>query len=606
MKNFLGGTAFLLAVVGVSAQPGYWQQAVDYKMDIQFHAVTHQFKGTQKLVYTNNSPDTLTSAYWHLYFNAFQPGSAMDIHNRGIADPDTRLSRIATMKPEEIGYQRIQSLKQDGIDLQHHVEGTVLEVKLNKPLLPGKSTTFDMVFDAQVPAQTRRSGRNNAEGVDYSMSQWFPKLAEYDEMGWHAHPYIAREFYAPWGNYEVNITIDKKFVVAASGILQNGDEIGYGYETEGAKLPKTKEKTHTWRFKAERVHDFMWAADTEYTHVKRVTPEGLMLRFFYIKSKDTENWDYLPEMMEKAFSFIQTNFGKYPYPQFSVIQGGDGGMEYPMSTLVTGKRSLRSLVGVSVHEALHSWYQGLLATNESYLAWMDEGFTTYATAETMAVLFTDGENTRSQAANYAGFIRRAKTGTEEPLSIHADHYMTNSSHTWGAYVKGAVILGQLQYVIGEDAFKRGLLNYFNQWKFKHPDLNDFVRVFEKTSGLELHWYFEYMVNTSHFIDYAVGSVTETNGKTTIELQKIGVMPMPVDVTITYDNGTTVNYFAALDLMRGNKPSKAATDIVGKDWPWTNPNYSIELESGAAKVVRVEIDPSGWMADVNRDNNIWKQ
>ncbi len=604
MKYFISGLVIVLATAA-SGQHGYWQQAVDYKMDINFDVTKHQFTGVQQLVYTNNSPDTLTSAYWHLYFNAFQPGSAMDVRNSLLPDSDGRLSRITTMKPDEIGYQNINSLKQDGADLTFAVEGTILEVKLNSPLLPGMSTTFDMTFEGQVPAQTRRSGRNNAEGVDYSMAQWFPKLAEYDKQGWHTHPYIAREFYAPWGNYEVNITIDKKYILAGSGILQNGNEIGYGYEDEGVKIPKSKEKTHTWRFKAENVHDFMWAADTEYTHVVRKTADGLLLRFFYIKSKDTENWEYLPELVEKAFVYMNENFGQYPYPEFITAQGGDGGMEYPMSTLVTGHRSLRSLVGVTVHEALHSWYQGVLATNESYFAWMDEGFTTYATGETMGILFKDGDDTRSQGGNYTGYIRRAKTGNEEPLTTHADHFTSNSAYGWGSYTKGAVVLAQLRYVLGEENYKIALLNYFNQWKFKHPNMQDFIRVFEKTSGLELDWYFDYMVNTTHTIDYAVASVIEANGKAKIQLQKIGVMPMPVDVAITLDNGTTIMYYAALDMMRGNKPTQFKNDIIGPDWTWTNPTYSFEIETGSAKVVRVEIDPSGWMADVSRENNVWE-
>lgn len=607
MRKVFGITLILLSFVS-TAQPGYWQQKVDYKMDINFDVKTHRFTGDQTLIYTNNSPDTLTRAFWHLYFNAFQPGSMMDVHNRTIKDPSSKIGDyILKLSPEEIGYHKINSLKQNGYNLEYVIEGTVLEVELVEPLLPGESSKFEMTFDSQVPNQIRRSGRFNAEGVDYSMAQWFPKLAEYDEMGWHTHPYVGREFYAPWGGYEVNITIDKNYVIGGTGVLQNPNEIGMGYEDEEVKVKKSKEKTKTWQFKADNVHDFVWAADPDYTHLTRIMEDGLVLHFFYIKGKNTENWEFLPEMTENAFNFIEENYGEYPFPQYSVIQGGDGGMEYPMATLITGERSLRSLVGVTVHEGLHSWYQGLLATNESYFSWMDEGFTSFASGETMATLFKDGDNSTTKAGNYSGYIRGAAyvgdAFKEEPLSTHADHFVSNGSYGFAAYTKGSMILGQLRYIMGMENFKSGLKKYFNQWKFKHPDMNDFVRVMEKESGLELHWYFEYMVNTTHTIDYAVDAVSEENGKTIITLKKNGVVPMPIDLTITKTDGTKIQYYAPLSMMRGEKPGDD-NRILGKDWPWTHPEYTVELDFPNSDIQKIEIDEAGLMADVDSTNNVW--
>lgn len=600
--------AFSLAICMASfGQSTYWQQAVDYKMDINFDVETHRFTGDQTLVYTNNSPDTLYRAFWHLYFNAFQPNSMMDMRSRTIKDPDGRVgSRISALKADEIGFHKIESLKQEGEDVEFKITDTVLEADLASPILPGQSVTFTMKFNSQVPSQIRRSGRFNKEGVDYSMSQWFPKIAEYDEMGWHSHPYVGREFYSPWGKYEVNITIDKNYVLGGTGVLQNGNDIGYGYEDEGVKVKKSKDKTNTWKFKADMVHDFVWAADPKYTHLTRTMADGLVLHFLYIDSKKTENWEFLPEMTEKAFDFIEANYGEYPFPQYSVIQGGDGGMEYPMATLITGERSLRSLVGVTVHEAIHSWYQGLLATNESYYAWMDEGFTTFATAETMAVLFTDGENTRTQAGNYRGYVQGATyAGFEEPLSTHADHFTSNGAYGWGSYTKGAVILAQLRYLVGEEVFAKALKRYFNEWKFKHPDLNDFIRVFEKESGLELHWYFEYMVNTVHDIDYAITGVSDGSNGLQITLKKEGIVPMPIDLTITKKDGSVIEFYAPLGLMRGEKPG-SDDRATGADWLWTHPEYTATIEGlSASEIESIEIDSKGFMADVNLDNNVWK-
>ena len=284
---------------------------------------------------------------------------------------------------DEIGFQEIEELSQNGVALSFKIEYTVLEALLSEPLLPGATTLLEMSFHAQVPLQIRRTGRDNAEGIEYSMSQWYPKLAEYDIHGWHTHTYVAREFYAPWGNFDVSITIDKNYVLAGSGILQNANEIGYGYQEDGVEMKKNKNKTLTLHFIAENVHDFMWAADPDYTHQVAQVPNGPKLHFFYQLNSETLNWQSLPALTISAFTYMNEHFGKYPYSDFYVVQGGDGGMEYPMSTLITGNRSLESLIGVTVHEAMHSWYQGVLATNESYYPWMDEGYTSYATSLTM-------------------------------------------------------------------------------------------------------------------------------------------------------------------------------------------------------------------------------
>ena len=178
--------------------------------------------GDQNLIYYNNSEDTITKVFFHLYFNAFQPGSMMDVRSRSLPDPDRRvMDRISKLNEDEIGFHEIKKIQQNGKDLKYHEQGTILEVELIDPLLPDESTEFYMEYFSQVPVQIRRSGRNNKEGIDYSMAQWFPKIAEYDRKGWHAHPYIAREFYAPWGDFDVSISIDKNYIVAATGILES-------------------------------------------------------------------------------------------------------------------------------------------------------------------------------------------------------------------------------------------------------------------------------------------------------------------------------------------------------------------------------------------------
>jgi Peptidase family M1 domain len=607
----------LSLAICLNAQPDRWQQSVEYKMNIDFDAKSHQFSGTQNLVYYNNSPDGLNKVFYHLYFNAFQPGSMMDVRSSSLSDGDPRIaSKIPNLKENEIGFQKIKSLKQDGKDVQFEVVGTILEVTLNQPIPPNSKTTFDMEFESQVPIQIRRSGRDNAEGVDYSMSQWYPKLCEYDYQGWHANPYIGREFYGVWGDFDVTINIDKDFTVAASGYLQNPDEIGHGYESNGVKVKTGNDKKLSWRFVAPNVHDFVWAADTEYTHIKKKAADGVVMHFFYIKTRDNQDeWEKLPDVMDRVFSYTNKKFGKYPYEKYSFIQGGDGGMEYPMATLITGNRNFGSLVGVSVHELLHSWYQMVLGTNESLYAWMDEGFTSYASADIMNYLKKEGLLGKMKPidnpheSTIGGYVGFSKSGLEEPLSTHADHFISNSAYGVGSYVKGSVFLNQLSYIIGNEAFEKGILKYFNTWKFKHPNPNDFIRIMEKESGLELDWYKEYWINTTNTIDYAVKSVTKENKKTTIiELEKIGVMPMPLDVVVTYKKGEQEVFNIPLRIMRGEKKQEFENMkyTVAEDWPWTNPTYILEIPSKLKNVEKVEIDPSIRMADVERENNSWKK
>jgi len=589
---------------------GYWQQHVDYTMDVDVDVKKYQYKGTQKLVYTNNSPDALTSVYYHLYFNAFQPNSEMDARLQSIADPDGRMvvnegtrkepiykSRIAALKSNEIGFIKVKSLKQNGKLVKYEVAGTVLEVTLNKPIQSGEKVAFDMVFDAQVPLQIRRSGRNSKEDVALSMAQWFPKMAEYDFEGWQTAPYIAREFQGVWGDFDVTIHIDKKYTVGGTGNLQNPQEIGHGYEDKSKPFKRQRGKKLAWHFKAPNVHDFMWAADPEYKHDVLKMENGVDLHFLYKKTLDAkylENWKNLQPKTAELMTYFSEKIGQYPYKQYSVVQGGDGGMEYAMSTLITGKRSFGSLAGVTAHEMAHTWFQFLLATNESKHSWMDEGFTSYISGLALDKILGGGEG-KPNARSYRGYFSLVKSGKEENLTTHSDRFNTNRAFGTGSYTKGSMFLSQLNYIIGEDNVKKTLKKYYTDFSFKHPVPNDIKRTAEKVSGLHLGWYLNEWTQTLHTIDYGVKSVEGNN----ITIQRIGKMPMPMDVTVTYEDGSTEMFNIALRMMRGNKPTTAT---VLKDWTWAHPTYTFSVDK---KVKKVEIDASQLMADIDRSNNVYE-
>jgi len=585
---------------------GYWQQHADYSMTIDMDVKKHQFKGYQKLVYTNNSPDTLHSVFYHLYFNAFQPNSDMDVRSRTIADPDPRvMDRISKLSPEEIGYHKIESLKRDGKAINFKVEGTILEVKLDKPILPGKKATFEMVFNSQVPVQIRRSGRHNAEGIDYSMTQWYPKMCEYDIEGWHPNPYIGREFHGIWGNFDVKITIDKNYVLGGTGYLQNPQEIGHGYEDPKKPLKQAAGDKLTWHFKAPNVHDFAWGADPDFAHDQITLDNGTVIHFLYQKDTLAENWKNLQPLTKKGFEFMNKTFGEYPYKQYSVIQGGDGGMEYPMCTLITAHGSFAGLVSVTIHEAAHSWFQHLLGTNEAKYAWMDEGFTTFAQYMTMEHIY-DKPTINPVLRSYSSYIKLALTDRQEPLTTHADFYISNSVYGNNAYNKGAVFLMQLGYVIGDEQLMQGMLRYYNEWKFKHPTPLAFKRVMEKQSGLELDWYFEQFIETNNTIDYGVKSVVAEGNKTKIELERLGHMPMPMDVVVKTKDGSLTWYTIPLVIMRGYK-GKDLYEIKRVDlpgWSWVVPTYAFTIDVPLEKIESVVIDPSTRLADVNQKNNVF--
>ena len=574
-------------------------------MDVKLDVSTHKLTGTQKLTYYNNSRDTLTKVYYHLYWSAFQPGSMMDVRSLNIADPDPRVgSRIAQLKDDEIGYQRIINLKQDGKDVSHHVEGTVMEVILSKGLLPGSKTVFDMKFEAQVPVQIRRSGRNNREGIAYSMTQWYPKMAEYDYQGWHAYQYVAREFQSVWGDFDVRITIDSKHIIGGTGQLQNPDKIGYGYEKPGTNI-KLPSGDLTWHFVAKNVIDFAWAADPDYAHDRVKVPNGPELHFFYQKGDKTmNNWKKLQEYAVKFFEFMNKTFGKYPYESYAVVQGGDGGMEYPMCTLILGEGSIPGLVSLFAHEAAHSWYQAIVASNEALYPWMDEGFADFARNEAMAQMFDVSKGSVHQGS-YNAYFSLIDRGLQEPISQHADHYNTNSAYKVAAYSMGTVFLEQLKYIIGQENFYKGMRRYYDTWKFKHPEPNDFIRIMEKVSGLQLQWYMRYWVNTTKKIDYSVKNIIENGGSTFLVLERVGDFPMPVDLVLTFKDGSKQMFYIPTNETLGNKPIDDQTmeRLDLQAWPWVYPTYTLNIQHKADDIVSVEIDPSMRMADVDRKNNL---
>ncbi|HUH51431.1 MAG TPA: M1 family metallopeptidase [Flavobacterium sp.] len=618
---FFCASAFSLVSFSQNAR---FQQHVSYEMEVEMNVKTYQYKGKQKLTYTNNSPDTLYRVFYHLYNNAFQPGSEMDARLQTIQDPDKRMvrtftkagkkvieSRIKDLTPEQIGYQKIFNFKQDGQDCETIIEGTIMDVQLAQPILPHSKTVFTLDFEAQVPEQIRRSGRNSTEGVALSMTQWFPKIANFDFEGWHADPYIGREFYAPFGDFDVKITLDKNYTIGATGYLQNPNEIGHGYQDKGVEVKHPKKtKNLTWHFKANDVHDFAWGADDDFIHDIYEGENGVALHFFYKNdSKIKENWKAFQPKTNDLLRFFNQHIGEYPYKQYSIIQGGDGGMEYAMCTLITGNRSLPSLIGVTAHELAHAWFQGVLGINESKFYWMDEGFTSYISDLAVSTIMDKKlqEDEAPFQTAYNNYSYMARSGKEQPLSTHGDRYEINQNYGIAAYSKGAVFLVQLGYLIGKENLDKSIKRFYEEFKFTHPTPNDFKRVAEKVSGANLDWYLVDWTQTTNYIDYGIKLVENKADKTEITLERIGLMPMPLEVAVVYQDNTMELFYVPLNLMRFNKPNEYPINrTILKTWTWTHPTYTFEIPTPKANIKAININPTALMADINSDNDYYTE
>ncbi|MEO6218886.1 MAG: M1 family metallopeptidase [Ginsengibacter sp.] len=601
----------------LSAQPDRWQQHVKYNINVDVDVNTNRFSGIEKLEYTNNSPDKLGRVFFHLYWNAFQPGSEMDVRSQelgkiminGRPDWDTRVKdRISKLSANEIGYQKITSLKLNGVEQPVKLHGTILEVDLTQSILPKTKANFELVFEAQVPLQVRRSGRDNAESIRYSMSQWYPKICEYDYEGWHPAPYIAREFYGVWGDYDVTIKIDKNYKLGGTGVLQNASEIGWGYDKPGSPLKNISSEKRTWHFAGDNIHDFVWAANPGYEHLVR-KQGGVIINVIYKKVDSLQkDWEKVADAAVTILPYIEKRFGKYPYPQYSFIQGGDGGMEYPMATLIKGPG-----LGTVFHEWMHSWYQMMLGTNEILYPWMDEGFASYADGEVSAFYNRQmnvkqendpGDMPRNHGNAYGNYYYLIQQNLDEPLTTHSDHYNTNFGYSINSYSKGEICLEQLGYIVSDSVRDKILQEYYRLWRFKHPNPTDFFKVAQDVSNVQLDWYKEYWISTTKTIDYSIDSLWQENGVSKMRLRKIGQMPMPVDIELTFKDGSKELHYIPLNLMFGEKPAEnSETRILHDEWNWTNPTYVLEFEHPLTDIRLVEIDPTKRMADINQKNNI---
>jgi hypothetical protein len=576
----------------------YWQQKVQYKIIADVDVLNHTYAGLETVTYFNNSPDTLTKIYFHLYFNAFQSGSSFAYKTLTIIDPEKEMDeKFKELNPDESGKIAIHNLKQDERDIEYQIYETILIAKLNRILLPGDSCVFTLNYDAKIPKLIRRTGWGSKEGIDLSMAQWYPKIAAYDREGFHPDVYIGREFYGVWGDFDVTIDIDKSYIVAAGTEFQSTESLD--------------SNTIRYHFIAKNIHDFVWTADRDYVHYSIQADNNTCMNFYFqgVDSFMVKNWFELGDAMKKVLAYMNNKVGKYQYNNFSFIEGGDGGMEYPLACLVTGNRSFNSLVGISVHEFIHAWFYAQIANNESNYPWMDEGFTSFYNILVLQYLDSMGVINRKFPQfpfqnDYDNYIQFALSDYWEPMNKHSDHYKTNYAYSMNAYIGGMVFLKQMESVVGLQAFERGIKHYFEKWKFKNPLPIDFIKVMEHESDIELKWYLDYFINKNGVSDYAIDSVVIVSDKLYLFISRVNNFPLPVDFKIEFSDGSDKFFSIPSDLMLNHKNTDYFSFQVINLWKWLSDSYQFSFELGGKKIIKIEIDPSQRIADINRKNNIW--
>ena len=544
----------------LSAQnQAYFQQTVNYDIDVTLDDNLHQISGTIDIEYTNNSPDELTFIYFHLWPNAYQYNTALA--KQLVEDGSLRMYFA---EEKQLGNIRNLNFKADGQTLSwenYNDQADIAIVRLNEPLKSGKTITISTPFTVKIPNSFSRLGHVK---TSYQMTQWYPKPAVYDRNGWHPMPYLNMgEFYSEFGAFDVKITLPKNYVVGATGELQTESEKAFLAEkvkmTDAAikadtfakksPFPISSSKMKTLRYTAENVHDFAWFADKRfYVQKGEVTlASGKKVdTWAMFTDREANLWKRGVEYLNRSVKYYSDRIGEYPYPHATAVQSAlsaGAGMEYPMITVIGRSGDAYSLDQVITHEVGHNWFYGILATNERDYAWMDEGMNSYYETAYMRVNYEKLEglddylpkqivnvlDVKDIRLEQAAYQFQARRGEHQPLNTVSEE-LTNVNYGIGAYTTPSLLFEQLENYLGTAVFDKAIQAYYNQWKFKHPQPIDLRNVLEKETGKKLDWMFEF-IDTKKVIDYAIGKVEQTQNGTQITVKNKGEIAAPFSISV---------------------------------------------------------------------------
>lgn len=615
--------------------PGYWQQDVYYNIKASIDEKTDIVDCYLDMTYWNNSPDTLYEVFFHLYQNAFQPGSYYDnLQQNNKAKP-----KYGPYESQGLGTV-VESLTSNGEELEQTLDNTVMRVKLNKPLPPNSSMQFAIKFKTYFDTGSvrRRMKVYPAWGFKhYNLVHWYPRIAVYDsKFGWTTDQHLGREFYSDFGTYDVELTMASNFVVEGTGFLQNRDEVlpdslrqkldisNFANKPWGEKpsiiTPYDSTQRKTWKYHAENVHNVAYTADPTY-RIGEADCDGIRC-IALVQEPHAGRWQEVAGFTADVIRIYNRDFGRYAYPKMVVADAADG-MEYPMLTLCGG--AYPSNKGLVAHEVGHNWFYGMIGNNETYRAALDEGFTQFLTAWSLDALdgkyvepqrkyktkyqqrFSEPEEIKNVRV-YDGYIWDAVDGEDAFLNTHSDAFNGALGHGGGyrhVYYKTATMLYNLQYVLGDTLFQDAMRHYFAQYSMAHPYFDDLRKSFTQYTGNDLNWFFDEWLETMKNIDYSVQRVkkksTESDGSSTYDItfKRIGRMQMPIDFSVVLDNGDTLDYYIPNTWFQ--KKTNAVILPKWHGWDKLNPTYTATI-TVPGKVKNVIIDRTQRLADVNMLNN----
>lgn len=610
----------------------YWQQDIYYKISAFVDEKTDIVSGSEELTYWNNSPDELTYVYFHLYQNAFQPNSYLDM----LSHENNVFPKYGHYEKQGLGTV-VSKMQVDGVDLKTELDNTILKVFLDKPLKSGESIHFTIEFKTyfERDATTRRRMKmfTPAKGYKhYDGVHWYPRISVYDKkQGWDTDQHLEKEFYGDFGTFDVELNMANNFVLEATGVLQNKDEVmppelrqkldikNFAnkplYSPPSVVIPYDSTIRKHYYYHAENVHDFAWTADPTY-RIGEYNLDGIQI-IALAQEGVASRWQNAASYTAKVMDVYNHDFGQYVYPKMVVADARDG-MEYPMLTLDGGMEpDYHSLLA---HEVGHNWFFGMVGNNETYRAMLDEGFTQFI--DSWALYKIDGPEVYrgTPKSNYVrqfikplevrntevyyGYMNDAMKGSEVTINTHSAAFNGALRHGGGygqVYSKTATMLYNLQYVLGDELFLQAMAHYFDQWKICHPYVEDFKTSIIQFTKVDLNWFFDEWIDTYKTIDYAVTGVEKGKEKDTyeIEFQRYGRMQMPIDFTVIGNNDSTYKFHIPNTWFVKKTDATVLPRWIG--WDKLQPEYEalVKIPGGIKDVI---IDPTHRLADVNMLNN----
>lgn len=585
---------------------GYWQQRVDYRIRASLDPATHELRGRAAIHYVNRSPDPLPYLWMHVEQNICAPGSVTGVLDQ---PPIVFLGTAFDFACKGFtGGVTLESLTALGRPLRHTISGTTMRVDLPRPIPPGGMFDFEVAWRFTVPPYG--AGRMGRDGTLYEVAQWYPRLAVYDDVkGWNHEPYIgAGEFYLEYGRFDVALTLPASYIVAATGSLTNSLEVLTASQRarllrarsadtaiaivtaeEAGDPTRTRPRrtgTLTWRFQADSVRDFAFAASPDFRWDASGW-RGILVHTFYRPSATL--WTEANRMVREGLRHYSKRWYHYPYPQVSSVEGPIEGMEYPMLTFDPAGPNRHDLQWVLTHELGHQWMPMIVGSNERLYPWMDEGFNTYIDLANAAAYFAGtpyGDSIETNPLRL--YPEHAVPGVEQPLIARP---VEVRDVFWAGYQKPALMLRLLrEEVLGPERFDAAFREYLRTWAWRHPTPADFFRLMRDHSGQELDWFWRNWVYTTAQLDQAVDSVVARGDTLTeIHLSNRGDMVMPVTLSLVL-GGT------------GGVPVTREVRLPVDMWN-LGPRFVYRYR-GREAVRVVTVDPAGALPDIKRANNSW--